>query len=159
MSMRSEFRAFIQRGNVVDLAVAVVLGLAFGRVVTAFTDDILMPPIGMALGNVDFSSLFVALDGGSYTSLAAARAAGAPVLAYGAFIGTIIEFLIIAFGVFLLVKAINRFYAGAQTESCPYCTLDVSPKAMRCPHCTANLQPSITVIRSPEGSQVPDSTP
>lgn len=157
MSMRSEFRTFIQRGNVLDLAVAVVLGLAFGRVVTSFTDNVLMPPIGMALGNVDFSSLFVALDGGNYASLAAARAAGAPVVAYGAFIGTIVEFLIIALGVFLLVKLINRFYARAATESCPYCTLDVSVKATRCPHCTANLQPSITMYREPESAQVPDS--
>lgn len=150
MAIFSEFKQFIQRGNVVDLAVAVVLGLAFGRVVTSFTDNILMPPIGMALGNVDFSTMFVALDGGSYATLAAARAAGAPVLAYGAFIGTLIEFLIIALGVFLIVKAINRFYASAETDSCPYCTLAVAAEARRCPHCTANLEPSITVTRAPE---------
>ncbi|MNS45041.1 Large-conductance mechanosensitive channel [compost metagenome] len=152
MSMMSEFRTFIQRGNVVDLAVAVVLGLAFGKVVTSFTNDVLMPPIGMALGNVDFSNLFVALNGESYPSLAIARAAGAPVVAYGAFVNTIIEFLIIALGVFLLVKAINVFYKTGATEACPFCTLAVSTQASRCPHCTAELAPKVTVTRMPEAA-------
>lgn len=144
MSFYSEFRAFMQRGNVIDLAVAVVIGLAFGRVVTSFTNDVLMPPIGQALGRVDFSNLFVALDGAAYPSLAAARAAGAPVVAYGAFINTIIEFAIVALGVFLMVKAINRFYATGATSPCPFCTLAVSTQAKRCPHCTATLEPTIT---------------
>lgn len=154
MSMASEFRDFIQRGNVVDLAVAVVLGLAFGRVVTSFTNDVLMPPIGLALGRVDFSNLFVSLNGTQYASLAAARAAGAPVVAYGAFINTIIEFVIIALGVFLIVKAINRFYATGAAGPCPFCTLPVSNQAIRCPHCTADLKPTVTVTRMPETSDV-----
>jgi large conductance mechanosensitive channel len=158
MGMLAEFRAFIQRGNVVDLAVGVVLGLAFGRVVTSFTNDVLMPPIGLALGRVDFTNLFVALNGQSYPTLAAARAAGAPVVAYGSFISAIIEFLIIALGVYLIVKAINRFYAtGGAT--CPFCTLAISKEATRCPHCTANLQPSVTVTRLPEGAMVDDRMP
>jgi large conductance mechanosensitive channel len=154
----SEFRAFIQRGNVVDLAVAVVLGLAFGRVVTSFTNDVLMPPIGMALGRVDFTNLFVTLNGASYPSLAAARAAGAPVLAYGSFISAIIEFLIVALGVFLLVKGINRFYATG-SKSCPACTLDIADKATRCPHCTTSLEPAVTITRMTEPSTVTDRTP
>ena len=146
MSTLGEFKAFLQRGNVVDLAVAVVLGLAFGKVVTSFTNDVLMPPIGLALGSVDFSNFFVALNGASYPTLAAARAAGAPVLAYGAFLGTLIEFGIIALGVFLIVKAINRFYATGSTSPCPHCTLAVSTQATRCPHCTSSLAPNITFV-------------
>jgi large conductance mechanosensitive channel len=156
--MLAEFRAFIQRGNVVDLAVGVVLGLAFGSVVKSFTNDILMPPIGLALGRVDFTNLFVPLNGQSYPSLAVARAAGAPVIAYGSFISAIIEFLIIALGVFLIVKAINRFYATSGA-ACPFCTLAISNQATRCPHCTADLQPKITVTRLPEGATVDDRVP
>jgi len=109
--MIKEFREFIARGNVIDLAVAVVLGAAFGKVVGAFTDDLLMPPIGLLLGRVDFSNLFVALDLGEYASLAAARAAGAPVLAYGSFLNTVVNFLIVGFAMFVLVKQVNRLKA------------------------------------------------
>ena len=106
--MIKEFREFIQRGNVVDLAVAVVIGAAFGKIVTSFVDDILMPPIGVALGNVDFSNLFINLSGKDYPSVAAAKAAGAATLNYGIFINTILNFIIIAFAVFLIVRQINR---------------------------------------------------
>src|SRR6476659_3399089 len=106
--MLKEFKAFIERGNVIDLAVAVVIGAAFGKIVTSFVDDILMPPIGKMLGGADFSNLFVNLSGKDYPSVAAAKAAGAPTLNYGIFINNIINFLIIAFAVFLLVRQINR---------------------------------------------------
>lgn len=150
MSWLAEFRTFIQRGNVLDLAVAVVLGLAFGKVVTAFTDNVLMPPVGMLLGSTDFSNMFVALNGASYTTLAAARAAGAPVLAYGAFLNTVVEFLLVALGVFLLVKVINRFYASTPKANCPHCDTLISTKATRCPACTSELQTGITATWLPE---------
>ncbi|HEY9720595.1 MAG TPA: large conductance mechanosensitive channel protein MscL [Oscillatoriaceae cyanobacterium] len=150
MSWISEFRAFVQRGNVVDLAIAVVLGAAFGRVVTSFTNDVLMPPVGLALGRTDFSSLFIPLNGAHYPSLAIARAAGAPVIAYGTFINTIIDFILIALSVFWIVKLINRFYATGQSVTCPFCTLAISPQATRCPHCTAELKPAVTLTRLPE---------
>jgi len=141
MSLVSEFKEFIQRGNVVDLAVAVVLGVAFGNVVTSFVDDVLMPPIGLLLGGTDFSNLFVSMDGAAYPSLAAARAAGAPVIAYGAFLNTLLQFLIIAFSVFLVVKAFNRFRkAQAAQVPCPYCDSQISEKAVRCPNCTTALK-------------------
>ncbi|KGM57381.1 hypothetical protein N799_08050 [Lysobacter arseniciresistens ZS79] len=108
MSLVSEFKAFINRGNVLDLAVAVVIGAAFGKIVTAMVDGIIMPVVGMAMGGVDFSQLFVALDGNDYANLAAAQAAAAPVITYGAFIQTIIDFLLIAFVIFLVIKAYNR---------------------------------------------------
>ncbi len=108
MSMVSEFKAFIARGNVLDLAVAVIIAAAFGKIVTALVDGIIMPVVGMAMGGVDFSQLFVALDGGDYANLAAAQAAAAPVITYGAFIQTIIDFLLIAFVIFLIIKAYNN---------------------------------------------------
>ena len=117
--MLKEFREFIARGNVIDLAVAVVIGAAFGKIVGSFTDDLLMPPIGLLLGRVDFSNLFVALDRGTYASLAAAKAAGAPVLAYGNFINTVVNFLIVAFAIFLLVKQVNRLKAPAAAAPPP----------------------------------------
>lgn len=150
MSLVSEFRTFVQRGNVVDLAVAVVIGAAFGKVVTSFTDNVLMPPLGLLLGRTDFSNLFVALNGGSYPSVAVARAAGAPVLAYGMFINAIIEFLLIALGVFLVVKAVNRFYASTAKEACPRCDTLISTKATRCPACTSDLRPGLATTWLPE---------
>lgn len=108
MSMVSEFKAFIARGNVLDLAVAVIIAAAFGKIVTALVDGIIMPIVGMAMGGVDFSQLFFALDGGDYANLAAAQAAAAPVITYGAFIQTIIDFLLIAFVIFMIIKAYNR---------------------------------------------------
>lgn len=159
MSVISEFKAFIQRGNVLDLAVGVVIGAAFGRIVASFVSDILMPPIGLLLGGRDFSSLFVPLDGGTYASLAAAQAAGAPILAYGRFINMLIEFAIVAAAIFLVIKAVNRlFHLSAKTKPCPECTLDIPAAATRCPQCTADLQegPRLTVTRASElGEETP----
>jgi len=136
--MFGEFRQFLQRGNVLALAVAVVLGVAFGAVVASFVNDILMPPIGLALGRVDFSNLYVNLSGQHYESLAAARKAGAPVIAYGVFINAVINFVLIAFGVFLVVRVVNRSML-APTKSCPYCQSAISAAATRCPQCTSEV--------------------
>jgi large conductance mechanosensitive channel len=143
--MIKEFREFIQRGNVVDLAVAVVIGAAFGKIVTSFVDDILMPPIGVALGNVDFSNLFINLSGKDYPSVAAAKAAGAATLNYGIFINTILNFIIIAFAVFLIVRQINRMQTPApapavSTKDCPYCLTPIPLKAVKCAHCTSEIR-------------------
>jgi large conductance mechanosensitive channel len=126
--MLKEFKAFIMRGNVLDLAVAVIIGVAFGAVVASLVNDVIMPPIGLVLGKVDFKSLFVALDGKTYETLEAARKASAPVIAYGAFINTVINFLIVAFVIFLIVKAANSMKrpAIAATRKCPHC---ISPLA------------------------------
>jgi large conductance mechanosensitive channel len=142
--MYKEFKEFIMRGNVVDLAVAVVIGVAFGRIVTSFVEDILMPPIGLALGGVDFSNLFINLSGKDYPSIAAAKAAGAATLNYGVFINNILNFLIIAFAIFLLIRSINRMQrpapAAPTTKDCPYCLSAVPLKATKCAHCTAELK-------------------
>ena len=141
--MLREFKEFIMRGNVIDLAVAVVIGAAFGRIVTSFVEDVLMPPIGLALGGVDFSDLFINLSGKDYPSVAAAKAAGAATLNYGIFFNTIINFLIIAFAIFLIIKQINRFQKPAPapvTKDCPHCLSAIPIKATRCPHCTSELK-------------------
>jgi len=141
--MIKEFREFIQRGNVVDLAVAVVIGVAFGKIVTSFVEDILMPPIGLALGNVDFSNLFINLSGKDYPSVAAAKAAGAATLNYGIFINNILNFIIIAFAVFLIVRQINRMQTpapAASTKDCPYCLTPIPLKAVKCAHCTSEIR-------------------
>ena len=145
--MLKEFKEFIMRGNVVDLAVAVVIGAAFGKIVTSFVEDILMPPIGLALGGVDFSSLFISLTGKNYPSVAAAKAAGAATLNWGIFLNNILNFLIIAFAIFLLLKQINRMQrpasqpaAAPTTKECPYCLSTIPIKATRCPHCTSELK-------------------
>src|SRR5277367_4169389 len=144
MSMLSEFKAFAMKGNVVDLAVGFVVGAAFGKIVTSFTNDILMPPIGLALGAVDFSNLFINLSSKHYDTLAAAKAAGAPTLNVGLFLNTIIDFLIIAFAVFLLVKWVNSLVkapaAAPTTKDCPYCATAIPIPATRCPHCTSELK-------------------
>jgi len=143
--MLSEFKAFLMRGNVVDLAVAVVIGAAFGAIVTSFVNDLLMPPIGLALGRVNFADLFVTLSGQSYPTLAAAKAAGAPTMNYGVFMNTVINFVIIAFAVFLLVKQVNRLTtkpaapAPATTKECSFCASMIPIKAKRCPQCTSEL--------------------
>ena len=141
--MLKEFRAFIARGNVLDLAVAVVIGAAFGRIVTTFVEGVLMPPIGLALGGVDFTSLFVVLDHskGTPVSLAQAKELGVPVIAYGALINEIVHFLIIAFAVFLLVRQYNqmRAPAGVSTKACPRCTTAIPLAATRCPACCADF--------------------
>jgi large conductance mechanosensitive channel len=143
--MFGEFKQFIQRGNVVDLAIGVVIGAAFGKIVTSFVEDILMPPIGLALGSVDFSNLFINLSGKDYPSVAAAKAAGAATLNYGIFFNNILNFVIIAFAVFLLVKQINRMQAPApaaapSTKDCPYCLSAVPFKATKCAHCTSEIK-------------------
>ena len=146
--MFKEFREFIARGNVIDLAVAVVIGAAFGRIVTTIVEGILMPPIGLILGGVDFASLFYVLDSskGVPASLADAKARGIPVVAYGQFLNDVINFLIIAFVIFLVVKAYNRLKskqasdAAPTTKDCPYCLSTIALKATRCPECTSELR-------------------
>ena len=142
--MLKEFKEFIARGNVVDLAVAVVIGAAFGKIVTSFVEDVLMPPIGLALGKVDFSNLFLNLSGKDYPSVAAAKAAGAATLNYGMFFNHIINFVIVAFAIFMLVKQINRMQApapaAAPTKECPHCLASIPIKATKCGHCTADLK-------------------
>ena len=142
--MLKDFRAFLMRGNVIDLAIAVVIGAAFGAIVTSFVKDILMPPIGLGLGRVNFDDLFVTLSGGSYPSLAAAKAAGAATLNYGVFINTIINFVLVAFAVFLLVRRIERMRArpappSPSTKECAQCAMAIPLRAVRCPHCTSAL--------------------
>ena len=148
--MLKDFKEFAMRGNVVDMAVGIVIGAAFGTIVKSFVDDVLMPPIGLLLGNVDFSNLFITLkDGakaaGPYASLAAAKAAGAVTLNLGLFINTVISFLIVAFAVFLVIKGINRMKreeaapAEPTTKECPFCLSSIPLKATRCPHCTSEL--------------------
>ena len=143
--MLKEFRDFAARGNVIDLAVAVIIGAAFGKVVASLVADLIMPPIGMALGRVNFSNLFVSLNRVSYPSLEAAKQAGAPTINYGIFLNSIIEFLIVTFAVFLLVKQINRLKKPApavvpETRDCPFCVSKIPIKATRCPFCTSQVQ-------------------
>jgi large conductance mechanosensitive channel len=144
--MLKEFKEFAMRGNVIDLAVGIIIGAAFGRIVTSIVSDIIMPPIGKLMGNVNFADLFVSLDPEKtqgIASLAQAKATGAAVIAYGQFINTIIDFVIVAFCIFLLVKGINSLKrpapVTATTKPCSYCLLDVPLKATRCPHCTSEL--------------------
>ena len=145
MSILSEFKAFAVKGNVIDLAVGFVVGAAFGKIVTSFTTDILMPPIGLALGAVDFSNLFINLSSKSYPTIAAAKAAGAPTLNVGLFLNTIIDFVIIAFAVFLLVRWINHLTgadkpAAVTSKDCPHCLSAIPLGATRCAHCTSELK-------------------
>jgi large conductance mechanosensitive channel len=140
-SVFKEFKAFAMRGNVLDLAIGVIIGVAFGAIVTSLVNDIIMPPIGMAAGGLDFKDLFVSLNGQSYPSLDAAKKAGAPVIAYGNFLNTVINFLIVAFAIFLLVKQVNRFTgpAAVTTKDCPFCLSAIPIGAKRCPHCISDL--------------------
>ena len=142
--MLKEFRQFAMRGNVVDLAVGVIIGTAFGKIITSLVNDLLMPPIGLVLGNVDFANLFVSLNGGAYASLADAQAASAPTLNYGVFINTVIDFIIVVFVIFLMIRAINRMQrpapADPTTKECPYCISTIPIKATRCPQCTSQLE-------------------
>lgn len=145
--MLNEFRTFIMRGNVLDLAVGIIIGAAFGAIVTSFVNDVLMPPIGLALGKVDFANLFISLSGQSYPTVAAAKAAGAATINYGVFINTIINFVIIALAIFVLVRQVNRLTAkpapvpaAPTTKECLYCATAIPLKAKRCPHCTSELK-------------------
>lgn len=139
--MLKEFKEFVLRGNVVDLAIAVVLGAAFGKIVTSLVEDLLMPPIGLLLGGVDFSNLFFDLSRRGYATLAEARAAGAPAIRYGLFLNTVVNFLIVAFAVFLVVKQLNRLMPKAPpaTRECPHCASAIPVKATRCGHCCLDL--------------------
>ena len=143
--MLKEFKEFAMRGNVLDMAVGIIIGAAFGKIITSFVGDILMPPLGLLLGKVDFSNLFLSLSG-QYPSLAAAKAAGAPTINYGMFLNTVLDFLIVAFAIFLLIRQVNRFMpkpappAPAATKDCPYCLSAVPLKATRCLHCTSDLK-------------------
>jgi large conductance mechanosensitive channel len=149
--MFKEFKEFAMKGNMIDMAVGIVIGAAFGAIITSLVADVIMPPIGILLGNVDFSSLFVLLKEGKvpgpYDSLAAAKSAGAVTLNYGAFFNTIVSFLIIAFSIFLVVKNINRLRkqqeappAEPTTKECPYCMSEIPIKAIKCAHCTSQLK-------------------
>lgn len=144
--MLKEFKAFIMKGNVLDLAVAVIIGAAFGAIVTSMVNDIIMPPIGMVMGHIDFKELFISLNGQSYPSLAEATKAAAPVIAYGKFINTVINFLIVAFVIFLVVRVANRLQrqpapapAAPTTKDCPFCATAIPIPAKRCPNCTSQL--------------------
>jgi large conductance mechanosensitive channel len=149
--MLKEFKEFAMRGNVVDMAVGIIIGAAFGTIVKSLVADIIMPPIGLLLGNVDFSNLFAVLKAGTvatpYASLAEAQAAGAVTINYGAFINTIISFLIVAIAVFLMIKSMNTLKrkkeeapAAPTTKDCPFCATAIPIKATRCPHCTSQLK-------------------
>jgi large conductance mechanosensitive channel len=143
--MLKEFRDFAMRGNVLDLAVGIIIGAAFGRIVTSLVNDIIMPPIGVVLGKVDFSSLFINLTGTPYESLAKAKDAGAATINYGVFINNLIDFVIVAFVLFLIIRQFNimsrpKVAPAATTKDCPYCLSAVPLKATRCPHCTSELK-------------------
>ena len=143
--MFKEFKEFIARGNVIDLAVGIIIGAAFGKIVTSLVNDIIMPPIGLALGRVDFKDLFINLSGTNYDTLERAKAAAAPTINYGLFINTVIEFLIVAFVIFLIVKSINRMRRQPEelpptVKACPFCISSIPVQATRCPSCTSQLQ-------------------
>ncbi|MDD2605562.1 MAG: large-conductance mechanosensitive channel protein MscL [Desulfobacterales bacterium] len=149
--MFKEFKEFAMRGNVVDMAVGIIIGAAFGTIVKSLVDEVIMPPIGLLLGNVDFTDLFITLKEGAtagpYLTLAAAKEAGAVTLGYGAFLNTVISFLIVAFAVFMLIKGMNSLKRKEDapppeptTKSCPYCFTEIPIKAIKCPHCTSDLK-------------------
>jgi large conductance mechanosensitive channel len=145
--MFKEFKEFAMRGNVLDMAVGIIIGAAFGRIITSFVSDIVMPPIGLALGRVDFSTLFWNISGTQYPTLAAAKAANAATINYGTFLNTVVDFLIVAFVIFLLVRQVNNWKEpvaapAVTTRECPYCLSQVALKATRCPNCTSELRAS-----------------
>lgn len=143
--MLKDFKAFVSKGNVLDLGVAVIMGAAFGAIVTSLVNDVIMPPIGLILGHVDFKELFLALDGKSYATLAAAKTAAAPVIAYGTFLNTVVNFLIVAFVIFLVVRSATKLRkpepapAAPTTKDCPFCCTAIPIAAKRCPNCTSQL--------------------
>ncbi|PKO14781.1 MAG: large conductance mechanosensitive channel protein MscL [Chloroflexi bacterium HGW-Chloroflexi-10] len=144
--MLKEFKEFAMRGNVLDLAVGVIIGGAFGKIITSLVNDIIMPPIGLLLGQVNFKDLFIDLSGKGYPSLAAAQEGGGATINYGLFINTLIDFIIVAFVIFLLIRTINRMQRpkpvpapAAPTKKCPYCTSEIALEATRCPYCTSQL--------------------
>ena len=142
--MLKDFRDFVLRGNVLDLAVAVIIGGAFGKIVTSFVNDVIMPPIGLLLGGVNFTNLFISLDGKAYDSLETTKTTGTTTINYGLFLNTVIDFTIVAFVIFLIIKSFNRMkkpaaLAEPTTKECPYCATTISIQAKRCPHCTSQL--------------------
>ncbi|MCS7197460.1 MAG: large conductance mechanosensitive channel protein MscL [Candidatus Bipolaricaulota bacterium] len=144
--MLKEFKEFAMRGNVLDMAIGIIIGAAFGKIVSSLVTDILMPPIGLLLGRVDFSNLFINLSGVPYASLAEAKAAGAPTINYGVFLNTVLDFVIVAFAVFLVIRQVNRLRrqpepapAAPTTKECPYCFSVISIRATRCPYCTSEV--------------------
>ena len=142
MSMLKEFKDFALRGNVVDMAVGVVIGAAFGKIVSSLVSDIIMPPLGYILGGIDFSNLFLNLSSTPAATLAEARDAGLPVIAYGSFLNAVVDFLIVAFAIFLLIKQVNRLMPKKEAKAarlCPYCRQEIADDATRCPHCTSEL--------------------
>jgi large conductance mechanosensitive channel len=142
MPVLKEFKEFAMRGNIVDLAVGVIIGVAFGKVVSSLVEDLIMPPVGRLFGHVNFSELFINLNGRSYETLAAAKAAGAPTVNYGIFMNSVINFLIVAFAVFLIVHQVNRWTRKPEaptTKDCPQCAMAIPMAAKRCGHCTTQL--------------------
>ena len=146
--MFEEWKKFLLRGNILDLAVGVIIGGAFGKVVSSFTSDIMMPPLGLLMGKVDFSSLYINLSGTSYETFSAAKEAGAPVIAYGAFLNTCLDFVIVATAVFILIKQVNRILPpppppAPDPRKCPYCKETVADDATKCPHCASDISASV----------------
>ena len=144
ISLVEEFKKFIMRGNVLDMAVGIIIGAAFGKIVTSFVNDLLMPPLGLILGQVDFSNLFINLSGTEAKTLAEAKEAGLPIIAYGSFHNSVVDFLIVAFAIFMLIKQVNRLMpkkeeAVVEKRKCPYCKSEIDDEATRCPHCTSEL--------------------
>lgn len=143
--MFKEFREFVNRGNMMDLAIGIIIGAAFGKIITSFVSDILMPPIGLLLGKVDFGNLYISLSGGHYDTLKAAKEAGAVTINYGVFLGTVIDILIVGFVIFLVIRQINRMKRKPEepapsTHECAFCLSSIPIKATRCPHCTSDLK-------------------
>jgi large conductance mechanosensitive channel len=145
--MLKEFKEFAMKGNVLDMAIGIIIGAAFGKIVTSFVNDVLMPPIGLLMGKMDFSNLFINLSGKQFASVAEAKAAGAATLNYGLFLNTVLDFLIVAFAIFLLIRQVNRLRAKPAdapavptTKECPFCASTIAIKATRCPQCTSDLQ-------------------
>ena len=155
--MFKEFKTFIMRGNVLDLAVGIIIGAAFGKIVSSFVADLLMPVISLAMGKVDFSSLFIALNGQHYDTLDAAKKAGAATVNYGLFLNAIIDFLIVAFAIFMLIKAVNKVYTkeeakAPETKECPECLSQIPLKARKCSHCGSLQTSTMYSDRSPSSS-------
>jgi large conductance mechanosensitive channel len=145
--MLKEFKEFAMKGNVLDMAIGIIIGAAFGKIVSSLVGDVIMPPIGLLLGKIDFSTLFINLSGQPYASLAQAKTAGAATINYGTFINTVIDFIIVAFVIFLLIRQVNKLKRQPEpvpaiptTKECPYCLSAVPIKAIRCPHCTSELK-------------------
>jgi large conductance mechanosensitive channel len=145
--MFKEFKEFAMKGNVLDMAIGIIIGAAFGKIVSSLVGDVIMPPIGLLLGRLDFTNLYINLSGQHYVSLAQAKAAGAATINYGLFLNTIIDFVIVAFAIFLLIRQVNKLRRQSEpapavptTKECPYCLSAVPIKAIRCPHCTSELK-------------------